>query len=426
MKTLFSLFLGLIILCPAYTQNDIKLENQFMRLLEEDNFFQIRSLLNSTKEADISPEKRLYFTALSESRFDQCELSNQHIETFLNTYSDTLADSLIVKLLDTQISNYARMYKYKLTAGKCSEILEQYKNSLDSTEIEDYQNSYNLFNTLSNVPPQQAFITQDEIIPAYRNQFNHFMVPVKSNEISTDFIFDTGANLSTISESYAQKFNLRILDSSISISTSTSLKVNSRLAIADSIFVGEILFRNVVFLLLPDEALSFPEINFVINGIIGFPVMHQMSEIHLYKNGTIAVPKEPKDRNLNNMFLDFYTPVISAYTATDTLLFKLDTGANNTELLRNYYNKHTDIIEKQATKATLRRAGGGGFAEGEVYSLPDFNFTIGSKEVYLPTVRGLLDENNFTQDYDGNLGQDVINQFNQMVLNFKYMYLYFE
>lgn len=426
MKTLFLLFIGLIILFPSYTQNNTAFENQLTLLLKDGNFFQIRDLLNSTKDVEISPEKYLYFTALSESRFGQCELSNQHIETLLNTWRNTLADSLIVRLLDAQVSNYARIYQYKFAANKCSEILEQYKSSLDSTEVEDYQNSSNLFNTLSNVLPQQVIINQDEIISSYRNQFNHFMVPVKSNEICTDFIFDTGANLSTISESYAQKFNLKILDSSINVGTSTSLKVNSRLAIADSIFIGKILFRNVVFLLLPDEALSYPEINFVINGIIGFPVIHQMSEIHLYKDGTISVPKEPKNKNLNNMFLDFYTPVISTYAANNTLLFKLDTGARTTELFKNYYNKHKDIIEKQSTKKTLKRGGGGGIMEEEVYSLADLSFTIGSKEVHLPTVTVLLEENNFTQDYDGNLGQDVINQFDQAILNFKYMYIDFE
>lgn len=413
-------------LCPAYSKDNTELGKQLMQLLEEENFFQIKNLLDNSTEEDIHPAHRLYFSALSESRFDQCELSNQHIETFYNNYKNILADSLTVKLISTQINNYARMYQYRLAADKCSAILEQYTSCLDSTEIEDYQNSYTLFNTLSSIPPQQMVISNDEIIPAYRNQFDHFMVPIKANGVSADFILDTGASLSTISENYAKKLNLKILESSISISTSTSLKVNSRLAIADSIFVGKILFKNVVFLLLSDESLSFPEINFVINGIIGFPVIHQMSEIHLYKNGTIAVPKEPKNRNLNNMFLDFYTPVISAYTATDTLLFKLDTGAANTELLKNYYHNHKNIIEKQATKATFKRAGGGGFMEEEGYTLPDFNFTIGSKEVHLPTVRGLLDENNFTQDYDGNLGQDIISQFDQMILNFKHMYLYFE
>ena len=46
-------------------------------------------------------------------------------------------------------------------------------------------------------------------------------------------------------------------------------------------------FKNVVFLVLDDEDISFPQIEYYINGIIGFPVIEAMDEVRISKNNTI-------------------------------------------------------------------------------------------------------------------------------------------
>ena len=424
MKTFLSI-IGCIIFCTSCSRYDVELESQLNQAAKGNNFFKVKTLLENAN-GKIAPEKYLYFSALSENKFDNCEFSNTQIELLLSQHKSKLSDSIIIEILETKASNFVRLYQYQKAVEAYSEILSQYESQLNSSAIENYKNMCALFGAIADISPQRMTITRDETILAYRNPFNLLMIPIKSKEISSDFIFDSGANFSTLSEGFAKKLNLEIIDAPIEVGSATTLNVQSKLAVMDSIFVGEILFENVVFLVLPDEQLSFPEINFFINGIIGFPVIHQMAEIQMHKNGTITVSKTPNDRKLNNLFLDFLIPIVALHTETDTLLLNLDTGARNTELSQKYYDKNKEEIEEFGTKITQNIGSAGGVVEKEVYELSNFNFAIGTKQVNLPTVTVTPEKLSFTANKDGNLGQDVITQFDKMILNFKYMYIDFD
>jgi hypothetical protein len=72
------------------------------------------------------------------------------------------------------------------------------------------------------------------------------------------------------------------------------------------------------------------------------------------------------------------------------------------------------------------RGSGGGIVETEEYILTDFPYKIGNKSNILPEIFVVLQKYGFTEFFDGNLGQDVIMQFDTLILNFKYMYIDFE
>lgn len=420
------LWLLCLLFCHAasakYTDS---LQYKLREAAQENNFFKVKALL---KEADgkIAPPELLFYSALSENKFDQCIASNEHIAYLLSQYKIALSDSTILDLLDTRVSNDLRLYRYRSVANTCSEIIARFGKQLDTTRLKSYENTRDLFATLSDVPPQKMNMEKDDTIWAHRNAFNHLMVPVKAGGLSSEFIFDSGAGLSTISESYAKKMKMKIYESSITVKSATTIDVKSKLAVAETFFVGDIQFKNVVFLVLPDEKLSFPQVNLVINGIVGFPVMYQMGEIHMYKDGMITVPQVPKNEGLHNLCLDNLVPVVAVRSGKDTLLFNMDTGAKTTELSKRYYDKHKAQVEALGTKTTKHFGGAGGIAKSEVYELPDFNFIIGSKDVHLANVAIMLSDHGFTKNRDGNLGQDVITMFDEMVLNFKYMYVDFE
>ena len=251
------------------------------------------------------------------------------------------------------------------------------------------------------------------------------MIPVKLGGIDDEFIFDTGANISTISESSAVKLGCRIFESDVEVGTSTDIKLKTKLAVSDSVYVGEILFKNVIFLVVPDSQMNFPSINYEIHGIVGYPVISQMGEVRMRKDGTIFVPVSPQDLKLNNVFMEGLNPVVQFISNAYTLLLTLDTGAKTSELSCKYYNNHKAYVEQNGKLQTSQRGGGGGFVESEEYVISNFEYKIGTKSNVLSTISVLTTELNFIKDFDGNLGQDVFVQFDEMIMNFKYMYVDF-
>jgi hypothetical protein len=276
------------------------------------------------------------------------------------------------------------------------------------------------------VKPQRVRKPNDVEIAAYRNQFNHLMTPVKCGGIVDEFIFDTGANLSTITESYAAKMGLTLYESDINVNSSTNISVSTKLAVADSLYVGDILFENVVFLAVPDEQMSFPAINYYVHGVIGFPVIYQMDEIHLQQNGTVFIPAQPQDKPLRNMCIETLYPVVQVLSGADSLLFMMDTGARTSDLSAQYYNNHKDMVENDGVLYHEKRGGAGGVEEATVYRLKSFPYTIGSKNGVLSEISVNTISYSNSEHYDGILGQDLFTQFDKMILNFQYMYIDFE
>jgi hypothetical protein len=247
---------------------------------------------------------------------------------------------------------------------------------------------------------------------------------VKCGQIAGEFVFDTGANLSSISDSYAKKMALTVYGADIRVGSATNISIQTKLAVADSLYVGDILFENVVFLVIPDEQMSFPQVNYYIRGIIGFPVIYQMGEIHMQQNGTVFMPKQPQDKPLRNMYIETLYPVVQLQSGADTLLFMMDTGARASDLTAQYYNNHKDVVEKDGTLHYENRGGAGGVEVTTVYRLKNFPYTIGSKSGIFPEIS--VNTVSYGGHYDGVLGQNVLTQFEKMILNFQYMYVDFE
>ncbi len=49
----------------------------------------------------------------------------------------------------------------------------------------------------------------------------------------------------------AKKLGLKVIKTGTNVESSTSQKIEANIAIADSIYIGDILFENVVFLVMP-------------------------------------------------------------------------------------------------------------------------------------------------------------------------------
>jgi predicted aspartyl protease len=412
-------------LAQAQRISNQMLDNQLNDLLESKDFFALK-MEYTRNQSKLSEARKLYYEIYISQAFGQNKKSNQAIDILFQKYPDKLNDLETLKLLEAQANNFLHYYEYQQAATVYGAILTNYSRLLDSSSIESYQNVKSLFGSLAAVPPQKMHKSKEVLLPSYRNAFNHMMTPVTVNGIQEEFIFDTGANLSTITESQAIKMQLKLIDQSVAIASSTQNVVQSKLAVADSLLIGDILFENVVFIVMPDAQLTFPDINYTIKGIIGFPVMDQMGEVHLLKNGNIFIPKEVSNKQEQNMFFEGLTPVVKLHSKKNTLLFTFDTGARTSELSIKYYKAHKIEVKRKGEMQKNQRGGAGGNVEVNEYMLFNFPMTIGVHQFSLEKIPVTMEEYWFNAYFDGNLGQDVFMKFNSLIINFENIYIDFE
>ena len=393
-------------------------------LLEGKDYFRLRDKMAETKDK-LSQERTMYYQAMLDHAFNRCEESNTRIEQLLGMPSVHKVDSLVSELLQVKVGNLTRMNRYRETSITLRQLIEMTDPVADSSDYADFVNMEGLWSAVAEVPPTEIHKHGNVEIDSYRDSHDMLMVPVRSGGAADEFVFDTGAGLSTVTESVARTMGMTLYDTDVEAGT-TGEKIRTKLAVADSIYLGDLLVENVLFLMVPDEALSFPEANFEIRGIIGFPVMLAMEEIHMQKNGKLSIPGEPGQRNFSNLYLETLSPSVQLISGPDSLIFTLDTGATQTEISKRYYDNHKERIDATGRRSTSRRGYVGGIREVEEIILENFPFRIGSKEGVLPEATVVMEEFSFLENSDGNLGQDVFSQFDVMILNFRSMYVDFE
>jgi len=129
-------------------------------------------------------------------------------------------------------------------------------------------------------------------------------------------------------------------------------------------------------------------LDYTLDGILGFQVITQFKEVHIFQGGEFTILPTSTPSQLNNLAFDGSTTVISAISDNDTISFHLDTGATGTEFYGNYFKRFKTRIINNGRLETVESGGVGGNIETQVYILPNVNFEIGGKKIELREIAG--------------------------------------
>jgi len=395
-------------------------------LLQRRHYFQLREALASPDKTVLPEHRRLYFQAFVHNFFHELPASNKDIDLVFKKYSKQFTDKELGRLLGKKIDNHAKLYEYKEAHATSVLLLSKYGSTISEEERKDIENSDLIWKGLEKVPAQRTRIHKDSRIGYKRDIAGLINVPVGFADSTFDFVFDTGANLSVITESYAIKAGLDVKNVVFKVRAVTGIEVDAKLGIAKTLKLGDVEVENVVFIVFPDSVLTFGGGAYKIRGIIGFPVIEQLQEVRIDKSGVMTVPKEAVDKAIHNFGLDELTPVVQIGVNKDALAFTFDTGAQATDLNEPFYNQYKAAIEATGKMFDMQQGGAGGYTTSKAWRVPATVFTVGGQSVTIADL-GVKTTSFNSKDrfYYGNLGQDVMSQFRELVINFKYMYVDF-
>jgi predicted aspartyl protease len=410
---------------PANKVSDIQLVNRMENLIEVEDYFMLKRV-HADNLAKLSAMHSLYFSAIINNVFNQPEKSNQDIDQLLTDYSTSLSDTVLNNLYHKKLWNHINLYEYGEAAITSNHIQNNYLSLNDATEAENLINEITIWEALQDVPKQEIIKSGDAVIPIIRDKVGLQNIDVAFGDSVKNMIFDTGANFSFIKRSLALELGYQIIEADFYVTSSTGAKVTSDIAIVDELRIDEIIFKNVFFLVLDDEDLSFPQIDYYVNGAIGFPVMEAMDEIRLKEN-QIFVPQIPIEYKYDNFALNGLMPIIEVNYKGGNLKFHFDTGASHTSLFPQFYKDYKNEIENQYEKETFSSTGGGGTVEFEGYIVSEINLKVADSEATLDSLELHIENiGGKESNYHGNFGQDYITQFDEMIISFMYSSILFK
>ena len=413
-----ALFIFLMLNLPLMAQNsafdklyDLYSSKKYFKFISQ--FKEVENSLNKNEKniCNVFYYSLINNPAESEKYFIQDIISNTEIH-----------DTIKRDLCTVSIFNNVWLGDYKKSVDYSKILLTSYSAYIKEKDKEDYENSLLMWEAMQGVGKQEVIRKDETKLNMKRDLAGLYNIPVTYNNETFDFVFDTGANFSTITESYAKKLDLVFSGGTIKVGAITGIKIDSRIAWAKSFFIGNMEIKNALFLVLKDEDLSFAGGVYKINGIIGFPVIAEMGEVIISKEGELDVPLTPSVTNKNNLLIDGFNPLVEVDYKNNPMCFTFDTGAKTTMLYIPFLKDYEKEITSEYKLEDIKFGGAGGDIKVPGYNLKNVELKIADDKVVIPGL-SLISESLKDKEevFYGNLGQDFISKFDKMILNFKYM-----
>jgi predicted aspartyl protease len=249
----------------------------------------------------------------------------------------------------------------------------------------------------------------------------YLTLPISLDGKTDDFIFDTGAFQSAVTEREARKLGLTIQDDPRTLIDISGTATTFRTAVAREVTLGAMTFRNVSFAVItPGGALADAEF-----GIIGVPMIVAMGGINWSKSGTAEFGRPfPASRGEPNLVFDRGRLVLRAEVLGKRVLASFDTGANSTDLNGNFADLFPGVVAT-GKKGSADLTGVGGTQTFPSVELSELIFTIGSRRVPLRPAIITMQKNSTAggECCIANVGHDLLKQGQGFLLDLATMTL---
>ncbi|SEJ19710.1 Aspartyl protease [Myroides marinus] len=413
------LFLSTLVSTSLVAQ--VKLNTELNTLAQNHQYTQLFEKNKTNKATD-----KYYFDALYYSCLNQPKQSNDLLKQLAVKDKEFLKNVEYWKLVN---ENSVRTFDFNQAYKASKYLVDNFKNELTDTEYEDEQNNLRIWNAIKSKPVQRIQPFTSIILPVQKDFANLTNVDVTANNITTNFVFDTGAGLNCITASLAKQMGFQIIESeTIKAKSFTGANNEIKIAIAPKLTLGELIVENTIFLVFPDNAFTFAEGLYIINGIIGFPVAKELGTITFETDKLTFSKNIPSTKEPKNLFFESLRPIVMLEYRGKNLPFNLDTGAQNSMFSKPLFDLFSKDITAKATKTTNTTSSAGAQQKTiELYQLENQTFKLNNQSLNLPKM--LIDSENVdvygAYNY-GNIGQDILSQYKKVIISFEHNYLKLE
>jgi predicted aspartyl protease len=272
--------------------------------------------------------------------------------------------------------------------------------------------------SLIHLPPVRA--KGSARVPLVWNSLGSQNATVTVNTIALPWLVDTGAEISVVSKSNAEKIGVRPAKGSFEVG-STTASVNGQIGVIGRMRIGDATVENVPVLVLPDAQLSVGG-GAMIQAILGIQVLQAFHRVAWLNDGTVLALGETAPKVKDQSYrLSWREGGLGIPLATKVAVMgaHLDTGSNSTFLWTAGESLLTADERAQAVKKTAHVGGAGGVISEEEEHYPALTFDIAGAQIRLTDVA----VSPAKADGAGRVGMDVVGRLETMVLDFDHMAL---
>ena len=251
-------------------------------------------------------------------------------------------------------------------------------------------------------------------------------IPVVVNGKTYDFILDTGASFTMVSQDLAKDMGAKIIGDSVFVGGATGGGYGQR-AFIENMSVGPVSLKNVIAFVCDNPSDDDP---LKVDAVLGMDFIERAVEIQIDLDAmTVTIPAQRTALPAygRNIILEQNIPVVESADANgNRYTFIVDTGASGAYLSDLWFAKNAEMAAALPLE-TQNVWGHGGTVRNEIVKIPEYNMTIGSTSVDFKDIPATVPSGGMvSSSRDGSLGMGLLKQFRKVTFNFEDMFVVFE
>ena len=402
----------------SQTASDIKMGE----ILNSGDLFKLREEYPALKDSVSIRMLNLIAKAQLGVGFNRLESAAMAMDSLLQFHQEELGAQTSTGIAGLRAMNLLNMGLYGPAGQAGEDLVNALKDAVPFESLYSYVFIERMGKALADYPaPYVERPSRDVAVPMKCDTVgrgHHFYIPVEVNGITKNYIFDTGCSFGNfVSKKYAEETGLKIIADSIPVSGINIGFV--KLAVADSMKVGEIVYHNPVFMVAPPDR----EIDsvFLFDGVLGYHFIRDIKEVVIdNESGKFVFPYRISDGE-PNMCLDSNTPNIRIEYNGQLYDMVFDSGNVKSDLGNKFAMMFPETLSGLEEK-TSSRGGFGGISQVKVVTLPEFEFSISGQPVRLQDTDVIKDDEEIHL-LSGSLGADFILSFKRLTVNYDKMFI---
>jgi predicted aspartyl protease len=282
------------------------------------DFFALRGALPAPRNGE--SQDTIFLRASVLSAFARPEASSRTLIQLLNR---PIADAALeVQARELLMLDRRAMYQYKGALDAVAPLLLH----AESDRTRSIENRARLLRAIADVAPQSvSHGNHSPLVPDERGR-----IAVSIGQRSIRMFIDTGANLSVMPVSIARALGLRIRQADYSVGSSVGGRVTGNATVADLAFADGTQIRNVIFLVLPDNAVPV--------ALLGYPALSALGSIE-YSGGAIVLGSHAPIARSTRLALSGSDLLLRAQYAGQDILCRLDSGSGRSVFYAPFYRR---------------------------------------------------------------------------------------
>lgn len=315
---------------------------------------------------------------------------------------------------------------YAVAADMVKAIADTVKSATGSLEGTGLSKLLKYYESVREYPSPVLEKPAEDIKIALTEKSELLWIPVVVNGKTYDFILDTGASFTMISQDLAKDMGAKIIGDPVFVSGGETTGGYGQRAFIEDINVGPVSFKNVLAFVSENPSDDAP---LKVDAVLGMDFIKRAGVIQIdLAEMTLTIPTKRTPTSYGrNIILETNIPVVESTDANgNRYTFILDTGASGANLSDLWFAKNKELTYALPVE-TQSVWGYSGTVQFEIVKVPEYKLTIETTSAAFKNIPATVPANGtVSSSRDGRLGMGLFKQFRKVIFNFEDMYVAFE